>query len=312
MNSVKPHYTFREGKMVMTKEITPVAKALPAHIHPQEKSEDFGYIPPGQMLLPRIKLMQATSPECAEFPGKAIPGEFWHTTMMESLGSELIGVPIKVRTSYVLWAPKGVPGEDRGVLARATQPPDFPWDPPNTQFKVRFPMNPKTYVWDTKRNVKESGLSSFGSSRQDDPNSHPAATLTFEILWYLPQQDQLVLSLTSRAGIKPTNQLFTWIKAKQSKMATYYQLYKIIGTRLPGPGGESFFGYKFSGAGYVEDPVLAAVTKAIFDQWKDIAFANVIDDEEPDGGRHSSPPRESPVEPHGEAGVIDNDDPIPF
>ena len=34
--------------------------------------------------------LQATSPECAEYPREAIAGEFWHTTLTQSLGSELL------------------------------------------------------------------------------------------------------------------------------------------------------------------------------------------------------------------------------
>lgn len=309
----KPHYKLSEITRVPN-EIVSASNKVPGFLHPQPAEDDFGYIPPGQTILPRVKLLQATSPECADYPGEAKAGEFWHTTMMQSLGSELLGVPLKIRTTYVLWAPKS-PGEDRGVLARAVQPPSYPWDPPNTEFRVKFPMNPKTYVWNTKRNVAESGLDKFGSSRPDDPNSHPAATLTFEILWYLPEQDQLIVTLTSRDGVTPTRQLINWIKAKAPKAAHYFQLYRIIGLRKPGPSGESFFGYKFQGEGYITDPELAKQTKAIFDQWKDLVFASATE-EEPDGGAHSSPPRDvmsergARPEPRGQAGVIDDE--IPF
>ena len=176
----KPRYTVREGRMVMANEVAPASKfALPAHLQGKPKVSNWGEIDPRQRMLPRLKLLQATSPECATYPGVAIPGQFWHTTLTQSLGSELLGVPLYRRQSYTLWTPKGVPGQE----------------PPDGVFHVRFPNNPKTYTWKTAKTVRESGLDKFGSSRPDDEKSHPAATLTFEVLWFLPDFNTLALRL---------------------------------------------------------------------------------------------------------------------
>ena len=128
--------------MVMANEVAPASKfALPAHLIGKPKVTNWGEIDPKQRMLPRLKLLQATSPECATYPGVAIPGQFWHTTLTQSLGTELLGVPLYRRQSYTLWTPKGVPGQDGGVLARA---PDFVhWDPPDGNLPCPVPEQPE-------------------------------------------------------------------------------------------------------------------------------------------------------------------------
>ena len=105
--SAKPRYILKEGKPVMATDIIPASKsALPAHLQGTPKNVNWGDIDPKQRMLPRIKLLQATSPECADYPGQAKAGEFWHTTLTESLGTEILGVPIMRRQTYNLWAPR--------------------------------------------------------------------------------------------------------------------------------------------------------------------------------------------------------------
>jgi hypothetical protein len=314
---MKPRYILKEGKPVMANDVVEApALGLPAYLKDKVPEGGFGDIEPGQTLLPRIKLLQATSPECASFPGRAMPGEFWHTTMEVSLGSEMIGVPIKRRQSYVLWAPRS-PGETRGMLAKAVDYPHYHWEPPNTEFQVRFPMNPKTYTWNTRTTVKESGLAEFGSSRPDDPKSHPAAAVTFEVLWYLPKFETLILTLNSRGGVMAAKKLFTFIDAKRA--SHYYQRYKIIGARMPGPSGESYFGYKYAGDGYVDEE-LGKVTKGIFEQWKDAAAFDFVADEDENAAPAAAPPHDRPRDADANRGAVPMqggmsqviDDDIPF
>jgi hypothetical protein len=309
-------YILKEGKPVMANEIIQASKlALPPHLQGKAKNVNWGDIDPKQRLLPRIKLLQATSPECADYPGQAKAGEFWHTTLTESLGAEIVGVPIMRRQTYNLWAPR-VPGDDRGILARARD--YIHWDPPDGVFEVRFPMNPKVYVWKTARTVKESGLDQFGSSRPDDPSSQPAATLTFEVLWYLPEFSTLALSLNTRSGVKEARKLFAMVDAKPAN--PFYQRYKICSLRNQGPTGEVYYGYKYRGDGYA-DEALSAITEPMFAAWKDVAFATSDEDEEVEGGAAPRPqtPRRynagsdrgaTPMAPQGASGVIDDD--IPF
>ena len=220
------------------------------------------------------------------------------------------------RQTYNLWAPRG-PGEERGILARAR---DFiHWDPPSGEFNVRFPMNPKVYTWKLARTVKEFGLAEFGSSRPDDPESPPAAALTFEVLWFLPEWNTLALTLNTKSGVKEARKLFAMVDARP--LSPFYQRYKIVSVQNRGPTGEAYFGYKYRGDGYT-DPQLSAITEPMFMQWKDVAFATA-DESEEDEASTSKAPRQSNynrdqasergarvAEPQGQAGVIDDD--IPF
>jgi hypothetical protein len=312
----KPHVKLKQQEpYAMANDVVPAANrlGLPAHLVGKSKDVSWGEIDRSQQMLPRVKLMQASSPEVADYPGQAIAGEFWHTTLTASLGPEVTAVPIMRRQTYNLWAPR-TPGEDRGILARAR---DFiHWEPPDGVWQVRYPMNPKTYTWRTARTVKESGLAEWGSSRDDDPNSRPAAQLTFEVLWYLPDYDTLVLTLNSRSGVKEARKLFAMVDAKPTN--PFYQLYTICAVRNVGPTGETYYGYKYRGAGYVSEQ-LGAKTAKLFEDWKNVAFASADEGEdEPDEADRGPPQtartysREAPhaAPPIGRAGVIDED--IPF
>ena len=315
--SSKPRYILKEGKPVMANDVVPhKSGGLPAHLVGKAKVA-WGDIDPRQRMLPRIKLLQSTSPEVADYPREAIAGEFWHTTLTQSLGAEVLGVPIMRRQTYNLWAPR-VPGEDRGILARARD--YIHWDPPDGEFHVRHPNNPKTYTWRTARTVKESGLAEWGSSMPDDPRSRPAATLTFEVLWYLPEFETLALTLNTRSGVKPAKQLFAMVDAKPAPH--FAQRYKICAVRESGPQNEVFYGYKYRGDGYTDDQ-LTGITEPMFAAWKDVAFATADESEEEDAAppaatsQHRAPQRDAssergarPVE--SRSGVIDSDDPIPF
>src|SRR4029077_14767871 len=151
-----------------------------------------------------------------------------------------------------------------------------------------------------------SGLDQFGSSRPDDPKSHRAATLTFEVLWFLPDFNTLALTLNSRGGVQPAKQLFAMVDAKP--VDAFHQRYRICSQRKPGPGDSSYFGYIYRSDGYCS-PELSAITEPLFNQWKDVAFATADESEEEERPAASSAPT---AEPRGEAGVIDNDEEIPF
>jgi hypothetical protein len=307
---MKPHFNNpQEAKAVMAQDVVAGGKfALPAHLQGKPKTADWGPIDPRQRMLPRIKLLQASNPEIVDYPGEAKPGEFWHTTLTTSLGPEIVAVPIVRRQSYTLWAPR-TPGETRGILARARD--YIHWDPPEGEFHIRFPMNPKTYTWRLAKTVRESGLAEFGSSREDDPKSPPAATLTFEVLWYLPEWNTLALTMNTRSGVKEARKLFAMVDAKPT--SPFDQRYKICAVREQGPQGEVYYGYKYRGDGYC-DAQLSALTEPMFAQWKDVAFATADESEDEEAPvRPVAAPtwREPEPTPRGAAGVIDNDD-IPF
>jgi hypothetical protein len=99
-------------------------------------------------------------------------------------------------------------GDDRQILSVSRD--GKTWDPPEGEFQVRFENNPNVYTWRLKPSVAESGLTEFGSSRPGDPKSPPAATLTYEVLWWFLELPELgpAIILNSRGALKPAKDLF--------------------------------------------------------------------------------------------------------
>lgn len=228
---------------------------------------------------PEVKLLQATSPETAEQPG-ARAGEFWLTGQNMNLGPEIIGTPIIIKKSYVVWNPtKSL--DQKGPLAVASD--GIHWDLPNQKFEVFYPNNPKAYVWDIKRTVAESGLAEFGSSRPEDKRSTPAASMTYQTLWAFRLPDgrpQLGIITNSRTGIKPMSELFGMIDGRRP-VDHYFLRFRICAVRLSMRPGEYFFGFKYFAAGLVENEAEGKSYKAIYERYHKLGFAMAQDDDRP-------------------------------
>src|SRR4029453_7648118 len=131
--------------------------------------------------------------------------------------------PIIVRKSYVLWAPRSE--DSRVPLARSMD--CVHWDQPNAEFTVKPKGSPHPVTYRTKGSVEESGLAKFGSSIPGDPNSPPAASLTYNTLWFLVDHPQLspIVIINTRSQIKPTQQLYNRIDMRP--VAHYAQQWEI-------------------------------------------------------------------------------------
>ena len=122
----------------------------------------------GDAEVPRIKLMQALSPELVEYDIRA--GNFWHTLAEENMGSEVRISPIFIDVRFILWRPRKSGG---GILARADDGQH--WSPPNGEFAVKLDSG-KEVTWKTAPTVDQSRLAEWGSMDPSDTNSPPAAT----------------------------------------------------------------------------------------------------------------------------------------
>lgn len=268
--------------------LTTTNSSLPAHLQGKVKEHRVGNIDQSDLIIPRIKLLQATSPEVTEF-NHARAGEFWHTILNENLGKELRGVPIIMRKTQVLWAPRG---DDRGILARARDA--IHWDPPQGEFQVKFKNNPNTYTWRLAPTVAESKLDQFGTSRNDDPKSPPAAALTYEFLWMFPDLPDMgpAIILNTRGSIKIAQRLISLIDAKP---VDHFNQQYIIGSVVDkGPTNETFFNYSYRGDGYADEKT-CQTAEAWFTHYKDSRFQ--ASDEGEDSPDAAGPIGESPV--HG-------------
>ena len=264
----------------MTQELARAANTIPDYLRDKMKTERFGNLDQSDLIIPRIKLLAAVSPEVTDYEA-AKAGEFWHSILNESMGKELIGIPIVCRKTQVLWAPRG---DERGILARSRD--GIHWEPPEGEFQVKFKGNPKVYTWRLRPTVAESGLDQFGSSRDDDQGSPPAAALTYEILWLFPARMDLGPSiiLNSRGSVKTCQNLLSLIDAKP--VDHFYQMYSINSVVAKGPDNTTYFNYAYRSLGYTDESD-GEIARSMFMQYKDIAFraSDQRDDVEKPNGR---------------------------
>lgn len=174
--------------------------ALPAYLQGKENA-GLSNLDASDLILPRIKLMQAISPEVLASETLKV-GMFVHNVLNEPIGDggEFSFIIISHKKKYLLMAPLN---DQRGVLARAED--GVHWSPPNAVFEVKLKGVKEPQKWETKPTVRESGLAEFGSSVAGDSDSKPAAVLIYEYLVYLPDFPHLspiVLSCARSAAKK--------------------------------------------------------------------------------------------------------------
>lgn len=240
-------------------ELTKTSHEVPAHLAQYQKAK-IGNVDSSDRIIPRIKLIQAISPEITDFPGRARAGQFWHTIAQEDLGPKITAIPIIIQKSYVLWAPRG---DDRGILARARD--GVHWDPANAEFTVKPKGSAQQITYKTKETVAESGLDQFGTSIPGDQQSAPAASLTYIMMWWLPEFPELSPSLiiNTRSSVKPMQQLLSRIDSKP--VAHFVQVYDIGSVQQKGAEG-TYFNYTYQGAGFA-DKDTAKICEGLFNQF---------------------------------------------
>jgi len=278
----------------MANEIDKANGGLPAHLKMYEKAK-IGNVDSTDRIIPRIKLMQAISPELVDFP-EAKAGQFWHTIAQQNLGPTIKAIPIIISKSYVLWAPRG---DDRGILARAMD--GIHWDPADAEFTVKPKNSPQSITYRTKKTVAESRLDQFGTSIPGDNNSPPAASLTYNMMWHLLDFPDLSPSIVinTRSSVKPMQQLLSRIDAKP--VPHYLQVYTIGSVQQKGAEGP-YFNFTYTGTGFA-DKDTANLCSALFDQFsKESWRANDEEDDTPD----------KPVFDQSKTGESMSDDKTPF
>ena len=157
--------------------------------------------------IPRLKLLQARSPELIKFDN-AREGEFWHSLIDDRLGSTIRICPIYIDWRFVLWRPREAGG---GILARADDGKH--WAPADTEFTVKLASGHEV-KWRTARTVAASGLNKRGSYNPTDPKSPPAATRMYSIVCSFPDQRDLPLAVMTlqRAGARAAAKLIGKLK----------------------------------------------------------------------------------------------------
>ena len=258
---------------------------VPDYLRDMVGHKKIGNLDESDRVVPRVQLLQAISPEVTEYEN-AKPGTFWHNLAAENLGSTLMAVPIVMRKSLVLWAPRG---DERGILARSND--CVTWDQPNMEWTVKPKNSPKSITWATKGSVAESGLDKFGSSVPEDPNSVPAASLTYHTLWFLAEFPEYspVVFINTRSSLRPTQQFYDRIRLRP--VFHYAQMWEIGVKQEKGAEGP-YFNYSYKAAGYPERAI-AEICETLFNKYSAGGWvANDERDIDPDtNGRGGGKPR---------------------
>jgi hypothetical protein len=284
MNVGRPHYTWKEAIKIMSNELTQAnTPKVPDWMRAKSTGASIGNIDASDLKPPRLKLLAGMSPEVMEGTPGAVPGNFWLTVFNLNLGTYVVGTPILIRKSYQLWAPKMAGSEQKGPLATASD--GINWDVPNQTFEVRFPpaMGGGTEIWKILRTVQENSLHKFGSSRPSDPKSKPAATLTYDMLWVIDLPNtgkQLCVFTAARTGTTPVQNFIS--TAKAMGVDQFYQRYRIIQQKKPGPSGDPYFTFEFQYLGNLTDEADGDAMHGMYEQYRKSGFVTDLTDEAAD------------------------------
>lgn len=278
-----------ESKEVSTKVDNSQLPAF-AQVNRQDKAK-IGNTDTTDLIIPRVKLIQKISPEVDTFDN-AKPGQFWHTIAEQPLGETVQVIPILIRKTIALWAPRN---DDRGILARSSD--CIRWDEgyANMEFTVKPKGSPNEVKYYTRGSVAESGLAEFGSGIPGDPRSAPAASLTYNIMFFMPDFPDLspAIVINTRSAIKPAKLLQSKIDLRPGQH--YSQIYTMKKTDEKGDEGP-YFGYGYEANGYVQSEDDYNFYKSIYERFSSDTNWRVNDehDEAPSGGSSSAPSGEAP------------------
>jgi hypothetical protein len=218
--------------------------SVPDYLRDEAGATGLEHFSTNDFKIPRLKLLQALSPEIQQFRGVAIPGQFWSTAAQKAIGDKFNMVVCLAKRRVVLWAPRDSGG---GMLAMAKD--GIHWNKPNNIFPVTL-KNVGKVEWHTKNSVPESGLLDWGSSNPQNEDSQPAATLMYEYLIYSedhPDISPTVISLY-RTGIDAAKSLNTALMQLRNPM----QAVRIeCNSRIAQAKDETYFKWNFRLAGYV-------------------------------------------------------------
>ncbi len=197
--------------------------------------------------IPRLKLLQARSPELVRF-NNAKEGEFWHSLIDDRIGSTVRICPIYIDWRFILWRPREAGG---GILARADDGKH--WMPADTEFTVTLESGHEV-KWRTDRTVAASGLNKRGSYDPSDPKSPPAATRMYSIVCSFPDQRNLPLAVVTlqRAATRAATKLIG--KLKVLRAPSFGVIVEMASFERKSPSGD-LYDYAFEVAGPVEDKV---------------------------------------------------------
>lgn len=219
------------------------------------------------MEIPRIKLIQALSPEIEQF-NDLRPGDFFHTAseFIFPAAEGFRAVPIYMDRRYILWNPRDSGG---GILARADD--GVHWSPANHKFTVKLDKKDggHTVVWATADTVKKSLLAEWGSMNPNDPNSQPAATLMYNFVLGFPDHPDLMPAVLTfqRSSIRVGRKFNVKLKTVRAPM--FGTVWRFRSVDDANKSGQKFSNLSVSGDGFLTDERLYNEYKSMYEGFKE-------------------------------------------
>jgi hypothetical protein len=277
-NGSKGNASKEESTSLVSQE-TSSGENLPAFMQ-DHKSEGKENIERGDLVIPRVALMQSVHKEVEE--GKADAGNFYHTILEEDLGQSIEDLIIIHHSKrYMLWNPRHAGG---GILARADD--GKRWNPPfqNQEFEVApLKDRPKYKVkWETGVFVgRDQGLGAWGTSDPENPDSPPAATLVHVLVCVIASRLDLgpFVILLQRSAEPVGKNLVTKISLDAAPI--YGQVYS-LGQKIQGSPSGDFFQYTFTKNGHVRDEGMFHRLREEYQKFASMEFKYDDSDEDPE------------------------------
>jgi len=210
------------------------------------------------MAIPRISLMHPTSVPVGN--GEAKAGNFYHTSLREDLGDEIIVVPVYTETGYALWDPSG---EANAPLARGRRNEKgiWVWDPSNTQFEVM--VNGKKEIWDTKNSIAESRLTHWPKG-----NPPPPGKESLNFLFALPEVGTGTFGVMTfqKSAFSIGKKFMDNIRMRAQGGPSFALRYKIKSTTVTASNGKKHLAPDFSFVGINSDETAYRFCKTMHSQ----------------------------------------------
>jgi hypothetical protein len=197
---------------------------------------------------PRLKLIQALSPEIEEYENLR-PGEFFNSVSGENYGPSVEIIPCYLSEAYFLFAPR-VPGETGGLLARAND--GIHWQPADATFEVTIDKKGTKTTWKTAETVQRSGLDQWGTFDPSDKKSPPAATHALNCVCLVTkslQSGPMVLSFV-RSALK-TGKKFAG-NLSMARVPSFGRVFELSSIKVEGPSGP-YYEPRVKATGFVGD-----------------------------------------------------------
>lgn len=280
----------KQAVAVKDTKSTAVADALPDFM-----KDDIGKgtegISSSSVEIPRIKLIQKISPELDTF-NDLRAGDFWHTILEQSLGTEVRICPIYVDERFILWRPQEDGG---GILARADD--GIHWHPAPAEFKVKL-KDGTGVTWRTEKTVAGSKLDLWGSQNPSNPDSPPAATKMFNMVVSFPDDPDMPPAVVTLQRSAVTVGKKFMGKLKITRAPSFGLIFKMGSKVETNKAGQAFLNYTFVGDGKVTDEGFYRANRDSYEffkkqgvQIKDVESLQTEDTEVSSGGDTGNGPK---------------------